>query len=141
LLSSCYSDLHKNNRYLNSAHTSFLAFLFKFHFIYLVMETNEKRISSLYYDYVNVDEAIELLRDRNISAKLIKSVYNRLSNNATKLTTDQFYYYTIKDSVMNNCLDMFKYWTSRYLLVYSFRLSYSDSHKIKIIDLFNDKST
>jgi ABC-type uncharacterized transport system fused permease/ATPase subunit len=95
------------------------------------MEADKERtqqIFRLYYDNVNVNEAVELMRGQNISAEVVKSIYDQLSANAEKL--DRFHYYT---TGVNNI----SYWTSRYLLAFSTK---ADFHEIKIIDLFNDKS-
>jgi hypothetical protein len=111
------------------------------------METNENsldevkgQISRLYHDGANVDEAVELMRDQNVNAELIKSIYDQLLTDAEKLMTDRFYYYTFEAGIRGH-FDRVTCWTSRYLLVYcntSIGLSF---HIIKIIDMLNDKST
>jgi hypothetical protein len=79
------------------------------------METEEvtQQIRDLYLHNVNIEEAIELMRDRNISAELVKAIYNQYSIDTEKLKTDRFYYYTIN---IENYLFMNSYyiWTSRY---------------------------
>jgi hypothetical protein len=104
------------------------------------METDEQQISRLYHDRVNIDEAIKLMRrSHNISSDLIKFMYDELSEQAEKLITDRFHYYTIEvdetlQSYSINC------WTSRYLLRYKNASSDFALHKITIFDAFNDKS-
>jgi hypothetical protein len=92
-------------------------------------------IFNLYYDCVNIEEAVKLMGSQNISAELVKSIYNELSTEIDKLT-DRFYYYTIEVETD----DVITYWTSRYFLAYRKYSPDSAFHEIKIIDLFNNKS-
>jgi hypothetical protein len=94
-----------------------------------------KQISRLYHDHIDVKKAVKLMRDQNISAEFVKSTYNQLSWNAEKSTMDRFRYYTVlRDK--NSYEYTVDYWTSRYLFAYR----NSDFHKIKVIDVFNNKS-
>jgi hypothetical protein len=105
------------------------------------MEINDestKQISHLYHDNIDVDKAIELMRDQNVSSEVVKSIYNQLSAKIEKLMADRFHYYNVEVGI-NDDFDIYV-WTSRYLLVYYNDLLYSAFHKIKIIDLFNDRS-
>jgi hypothetical protein len=102
------------------------------------METVKQQISRLYYDGVNIDEAVKSLRSQNISAEVVKSIYDQLSENVEKLTTDRFHYYTIKDGI--KVFTIIDCWTSRYLLNHHYESSNSAFHNIEILDLFNDKS-
>jgi hypothetical protein len=104
------------------------------------IDESTKRISRLYYDNIDVDEAIELMRDCDISAELVESVYSELSAKVEKLMTDRFHYHTIECEENFIPCDNIYYWTSRYLLACCNRLSKSALHEIEIFDLFNDKS-
>jgi 3-methyladenine DNA glycosylase/8-oxoguanine DNA glycosylase len=107
------------------------------------METAKKRIVEstkqiwrLYYKRVNVEEAVKSMRGQNISAELVKSIYNQLSADAENLMEDRFYHYTIECSNYHQI----NYWTSRYLLIYKSEEYQSASHEINIFDLFNNTS-
>jgi hypothetical protein len=97
-----------------------------------------QQICDLYRDNVNIDEAVESMQGRNISAEFITSIYTQLSNEVDKFATKRFHYYDYDNDT--NAYNRVSCWTSRYLLVYNTELSESTFHEIKIIDLFNDKS-
>jgi hypothetical protein len=96
-----------------------------------------RQISRLYHDRVSVNETVKLMRDRNISADLVKAIYNEFSTDAEKTIADRFDYYTIRSEKKLYYYNI-NYWTSRYLLIRGFKSA--DSHEIQIIDVFNDKS-
>jgi hypothetical protein len=98
------------------------------------MNTAEEQISCLYHNGINLDEAVELLQPRNISAELVKSTYDELSKSAKK-----FHYYAmdIEEYSFNYNID---YWTSRYFIIYRHYTFDSAFHEIEIIDSFNDKT-
>jgi hypothetical protein len=98
-------------------------------------EENTREISRLYYDGVNVNEAVKLMQGQNVSSDLVESIYHQLSADAQKMT-DRFHYYTYEDGLDN----VVSCWTSRYLIAYLNRSLDSVFHSVKIIDLFNDKS-
>jgi hypothetical protein len=101
-------------------------------------EESIRLISDLYHDRIEVNKAIELMIDRDISAELVKSIYNQLSKEAEKLTIERFHYYTIeieRGFFYRNV----KYWTSRYLIAYDAISVDRGFHEIMIFDLFNDK--
>jgi hypothetical protein len=110
------------------------------------MEADEERIDQAYqeisylyhYDH-NVERAIELMRDQNVSSDLVKSIYNELSRKAEKSRTERFHYYTYKND-MNEYFNVVDCWTSRYLLGYRKYILNPAFHEIKIIDIFNNKS-
>jgi hypothetical protein len=111
------------------------------------MEAAEKRIvestrqiSRLYHDGVNFNKAVESMRAQNISADLVKSIYDQLSTDTETLMTDRFHYYTMEGEQNFLPCDNIYYWTSRYLLAYWHRSPDSKLHKIKIFDLFNNRS-
>jgi hypothetical protein len=98
------------------------------------MNTAEEQISCLYHNGINLDEAVELLQHRNISAELVKSTYDELFKSAKK-----FHYYAMEikgDSFNCNV----SYWTSRYFIIYRYYTFDSAFHEIEIIDSFNDKT-
>jgi hypothetical protein len=102
-----------------------------------IVESTEL-ILELYYSHIDVDKAVELLEDEDISAELVKTIYNELSKKVEKLMTDRFHYYTIRaDNYSRIGLNA---WTRRYLLVYEKELLNSDFHEITVFDVFNDKS-
>jgi hypothetical protein len=110
------------------------------------METDEERIVEstrkiyrLYHDNVNVEEAVKLMRNRNISANFVKSIYYQLYRGADNLMTERFNYFTIEASI-TTYFDVVSCWTSRYLLAYRNQLSNFAFHEITIFDVFNDKS-
>jgi hypothetical protein len=110
------------------------------------MESDEKRInevrqqiSRFYYDNIDIDEAIERMRDQDISAEFVESVYNQLSEAVEKSMTKRFHYQTVEIGT-NNDFDVVSCWTSRYLIGCFNESSDSAFHKIQIIDTFNDKS-
>jgi hypothetical protein len=112
------------------------------------METNEptideakQQISRLYYDNIDVEEAIDVMQDQNVSFEFVRDVYTQLSNEVEKLMMDRFHYYTIKGEQNFILHYNIYYWTSRYLLVFRNRLSKSAIPEIEMIDLFNNKST
>jgi hypothetical protein len=95
-----------------------------------------KEISRLYHDNVSVGSAISLMVRRGSSATLVLNVYNQLSIDVDKLMMDRFYYYTIYSQcdLPYHTVDC---WAGRYVLAC---YANSNSHIIKITDLFNDKS-
>jgi hypothetical protein len=97
-----------------------------------------QRICDLYHDHVNVKKAIKLMRDRNVSAALVKTIYAQLSAKSWNLMKKRFYYYTIESETIITDYKL-DYWTSRYLLDYN-RKADPAFHEIEIFDLFNDKS-
>jgi hypothetical protein len=101
------------------------------------METHKQQISRLYRNNVHVEEAVKSMRDRGISSKSVKSIYNQLSRDDEKLMTERFHYYTTK-AEKKLCDYDANCWTSRYLLACAFKSA--DFHEIKIIDVFNNKS-
>jgi hypothetical protein len=111
------------------------------------MKTDEERIVEstrqiyrLYHDDVNVYQAIKLMRGQRILSGFVEFVYNQLSWNEEKLMEERFNYYSTENGI-NDSFDCVKFWTSRYLLSHHTRsLIYNAFHKIKIIDLFNNKS-
>jgi nitric oxide synthase oxygenase domain/subunit len=102
------------------------------------IDESTRQISRLYYDGVNVKQAVKLMRDQGIIANLVKAIYDQLSLNDEKLKISRFHYYNV---VIHNSLlySGANCWTSRYLITYR-STSGSAFHKIEIIDLFNDKS-
>jgi hypothetical protein len=96
-----------------------------------------QQICDLYHNNIDVDKAAKLMRSQDISAELVKAIYDQLSTKDEKLMMDRFYYYTIEpdfDDNFKNC------WTSRYLITgYSKSLD-PDFHDITVFDAFNDKS-
>jgi hypothetical protein len=98
----------------------------------------EQQISRLYYDNIDTDQAVELMRGQNVSAELVKAIYDQLSADIEKWR-ERFNYYTI-GSDSGNDFDIVSCWTSRYLLGYHHESPDPDFHEIKIIDVFNDKS-
>jgi hypothetical protein len=113
-----------------------------------MMEANEKRIdnakeqiSRLYHDRVNIEEAVKLIRDYDISAELVQNTYAQLSENVKNLMAKRFHYYTI--DLKNRPFIRFNAWTTRYLLAYhNYRYTSADSdfHDITVFDVFNDTS-
>jgi hypothetical protein len=108
------------------------------------METAKGRIVELtqeicdfYHDRVSLEEAIKLMRDQNIHAEFVRGIYTQLSADADNLIKERYYYFDINDYKYSQI----SYWTSRYLLIYKFGSANCGSHKIKIVDLFNNKST
>jgi hypothetical protein len=99
-----------------------------------------QRIFELYHDDINVKEAIKLMRDLNITAEVVESIYAQLSAKSWNLMKKRFHYYTIEGEENFIPGDSIYYWTSRYLLAYNKTSPDSAFHEIKIIDLFNDKS-
>jgi hypothetical protein len=99
------------------------------------MESDEvtRLISRLYHEEIEVEEAVEFMRYRNISAELVKSVY-------TELSTKGPHYHFIEVSI-NGSFNVVSCWTSRYLFAYSYQSPDSLFHDIRFFDLFNDKST
>jgi hypothetical protein len=95
----------------------------------------EKQLSRLYYHRFNVDEAIELMRDQNISAELVKNFYNELSTEVEKLTK-RFYYTEVERCYSDYVV---AYWTRHYLLSYN-DITNPSFHEITIFDIFNNKS-
>jgi hypothetical protein len=98
-----------------------------------------QRICDLYHDGIDVGKAVELLKDQEISSKLVRDIYHQLSTNAKKLMRNRLHYYTIGAENYLNHSDV-GCWTSRYLIIYSKWSCDSAFHKIKIIDSFNNKS-
>jgi hypothetical protein len=106
------------------------------------METTDevkRQISRLYHDNVYVEEAFTLMEDQNVSAKLVKSIYDQLSKTDEKLIKERFYYYTINPEDVSVYHSIYC-WTSRYLLINEAASDESAFHEIKIFDAFNDKS-
>jgi hypothetical protein len=97
-----------------------------------------QQIFNLYETDVNVDETIKLMRDRNISANVVKGIYDQLSEDAKRLMTERFYYYTLEED-LDKDLKRIRWWTSRYLLGYS-KSRDSAFHDITVFDVFNNKS-
>jgi hypothetical protein len=107
------------------------------------MATDEKRtqlISRFYHNHVNIHDAVELMRDQNVSYELVQTIYDQLSEDAEKLTAERFHYYT-HESEKDLKFHRVICWTSRYLIVYDAKLRDSAFHEITIIHSFNDKST
>jgi hypothetical protein len=98
-----------------------------------------QQISRFYYDNIDIDEAIERMRDQDISAEFVESVYDQLSKDAEKSMTKRFHYHTIEVGT-NSGVDVVSCWTSRYLINYDSDSTDSAFHEIEIIDTFNDKS-
>jgi hypothetical protein len=99
----------------------------------------EKQILRLYHNNIDVEEIVQLMRSRDISAEFVKSVYNELSAKTKKIITDRFYYHSIEVGT-NNDFDVVSCWTSRYLRAFRNRSTDSAFHEIKMFDLFNNKS-
>jgi hypothetical protein len=102
------------------------------------MEAVKQQISRLYYDNIDVENAVKLMRTQNISAEMVKYIYDQLSENVEKLMTDRFHYYNIKNGI--EVPTMIKCWTSRYLISHDIFSNNSTFHEITIIDSFNDQS-
>jgi hypothetical protein len=99
-----------------------------------------RQIYRLYHDGFDVWEASDLLRDRDISDEMVKSIYDQLSRNAEKLTTGKFHYYTIGRG-KNRLYSHVNYWTNRYLVAYRYDQSSDPAFNgITVFDVFNDKS-
>jgi hypothetical protein len=139
---------HKKSIFEFLSHDCFLTLFLKilFHFIYLEMQATQERvvkftrlISRLFYDNIDVEEAVESMRSQNVSSELIKSIYTQLSNEVDELRERFFYYYTSKVDKPRLKYRV-GYWTSRYLITSYYESSDSAFHEIEIIDLFNDKS-
>jgi hypothetical protein len=110
------------------------------------MESDEKRINEakqqiarFYHDNISVEEAVELMRDKDISAEFVERVYDQLSEAAEKSITDRFHYCNI-DVKRHPYLYNVNYWTSRYLIDCFNESSDSAFHEITIFDVFNNKS-
>jgi hypothetical protein len=139
---------HKKSIFEFLSHDCFLTLFLKilFHFIYLEMQATQERvvkftrlISRLFYDNIDVEEAVESMRSQNVSSELVKAIYTQLSNEVDQLRDRFYYYYTTEvDKYWLNY--RVGYWTSRYLLIEEAVSDKSAFHEIKIIDLFNDKS-
>jgi uncharacterized protein with von Willebrand factor type A (vWA) domain len=101
------------------------------------IDESTRQISRLYYDGVNVKQAVKLMRGQGIIADLVKAIYDQLSWRDEKLKMERFYYYNV---VFNNesSYREVNCWTSRYLLTHRYKSP--NSNEIKIIDIFNDKS-
>jgi hypothetical protein len=98
----------------------------------------KRLISRLYHYGANADEVLELMRGQNINANVVKAVYDQLSEDARRLMTDRFNYYTLEVDIRSH-FDIVSCWTSRYLLGYS-KSTDSPFHDITIFDAFNNKS-
>jgi hypothetical protein len=98
-----------------------------------------RQIVRLYHDNISVEKVVELMSDQNISAEFVESIYNELSEDTKKSTTDRFHYYNVdlKEDLFAYTIDC---WTSRYLINNDLDQTDSAFHKITIFDLFNDKS-
>jgi hypothetical protein len=110
------------------------------------METIDKRIVEstkqicrLYHNRVNIKEAVKLMRGQNISAELVKRIYNQLSADVENLMEERFHYYTVESEQYSPFYEI-DYWTSRYLLIYADHANQSGLYEITILDLFNDAS-
>jgi hypothetical protein len=103
------------------------------------MDELTRQIYRLYHSNVNINKAIKRLRRQNISADLVKSIYDRVSKDAENLMTDRFHYYTMRDGI-SDYFRVLGCWTNRYLIGYDIESGDSNSREIQIIDLFNDKS-
>jgi hypothetical protein len=101
-----------------------------------ILEYTQK-ICDLYYNNVNVREAMDLMQGQNINAKFVEGIYSQLSTNADKITKERFDYYEF--GVYFN-LYGFNYWTGRYLYAHRSELFNRGWHEIIIFDLFNNKS-
>jgi hypothetical protein len=101
------------------------------------LDESTQRISRLYYNNYNVEEAVEIMGRQNISAELVNSIYNELSKDAENSMKNRFYYFTVN---INYSFDMVDYWTSRYLFAYGFDSSDSAFHEVTLFDVFNNKS-
>jgi hypothetical protein len=99
-----------------------------------------QQICDFFYDRFNVEEAVELMGDQDINADFVKEIYNQLSTDADKSTKKRYHYFDIKSDNYSAYSEV-SCWTSRYLLMYGFGSVDPNSHKIQIVDLFNDKST
>jgi hypothetical protein len=100
---------------------------------------NTQHISRLYHDRIKVGEAVEIMRDYDISAELVKNTYDQLSKDGEKTMMKRFHYYTIKlEKKFFNYNAV--YWTSRYLLTYDNHPSDSAFHEVTLFDVFNNKS-
>jgi hypothetical protein len=105
----------------------------------MASDESKQEISRLYYNNLGINEAIESIRDLNISFELVKTIYDQLSKEDEKLLPGKFHYYTIEDYT-DDFFKVIRFWTSRYLLVYNFESPDLAFHEIRLIDLFNDKS-
>jgi hypothetical protein len=98
-----------------------------------------RQISRLYYDHIDINEVIELMRDQDISSKLVEGIYYQLSKDADKSMTERFYYYSVEVGI-DDYIHRVGYWTSRYLFTYRNKSIDPTFHKIEITDLFNNKT-
>jgi hypothetical protein len=96
-------------------------------------------ISRLYYDDVNVEKAVEVMRGRNTSSELVKSIYTQLSKEADELR-ETFYYYSAAGIEKYWLSYRVGFWKSRYLITNNYGSTKSAYRQIGIIDLFNNKS-
>jgi hypothetical protein len=99
-----------------------------------------QQICDLYHNDVSIYEAIELMRDKDVSSELVKSIYDQLSKEDDKLMKGRFYYYYTSKADKYWLNQRVGYWTSRYLVTAQYKCDESAFHEIEIIDFFSDKS-